>query len=205
MEDIDRNSKNNESFEWIHSAKYEKIKPIELRFLSKHTDFVYLLASLEKSKNDENNLYPHTMLNYVVIVPNDKITKIIMITDLINYSEGMVLIFVLLRFLIRIMSLVPNDVCRSSIWIDTMGMAIGFSSHGSDTIKNRPERILVFTVSVFAILIGTLYSGIAYQQITERKSILVNSIENVIQLKMQVYAPIEFQRVSNFGVQHKIR
>lgn len=128
-------------------------------------DFLHLLrryATKEKivALSDDDfklpKLHAHGYVDYVLIVPNESIetTQIwltIIRSPLVRVWTVVVVIFTIARKLLQ--SFAPAPIATmSDILFDTIGLAFGTASGGAHRIRYRPERILVLSLSIVAML-----------------------------------------------------
>lgn len=119
-------------------------------------------------------LYPNEYESFVIVVPNilhshSSFFKTLLSTPLVNIWVLAISIFSLGRKALRTL-IGSHSNSFIEIFFNTFGMSFSATSQtprrGSAADTNRPERVLVLFLSIFAMLAGILCSGMLFQQFT---------------------------------------
>lgn len=104
--------------------------------------------------------HPHKFATYVVLVPKTFISNFDFInvlgrSSLLRIWLSSILIYTALRKVVQILTWSPPRTI-ASIFFEVIGIMFGGTSPSN--IYNRPERILVWSITVYALLVNIIFS-----------------------------------------------
>lgn len=133
-------------------------------------------------------LYPNEYESFVIVVPNilhsnSSFFKTLLNSPLVTIWVLAISIFSLGRKALRTLN-GSHSNSFIEIVFNTFGMSFGATTQtprrGSAADTNRPERVLVLFLSVFAMLASILCSGMLFQQYTTTVAMSsINSLEDL--------------------------
>lgn len=127
--------------------------------------------------------YPYGMENYVILVPSIKKQKYLIIdfiigSPLINVWAITIVLFLSIRIVIRKLTHTMIYTNVSALFLNTFGHSFGVA----DVLvtRSRSERILMFFLSLFALLSGILLSGSLFEHLTNvSDEFTINTIDDL--------------------------
>ena len=138
--------------------------------------------------------YPFNEDKLVIIVPNKMVATSLLI-KLILESPLLVVwsITIIVMTILRLAFLQKNGKNRANhtgrIILDTYSIA--FTGAGFVTIKKRPERILMFSLSIFSILSSIFCTSLIFQQYTsDLMHPVINSIEELNKSDLEIHGSV---------------
>lgn len=133
---------------------------------------------------------PYRYDRTVVIVPNNNISTLFLLQNIVRSTIfiiwiGISLTFMLLRKLFQNITKSPY-MPMVKIFFDSLGLLIGTAS--GSKVFNRPERILTLWLSIFAVLTSLLFSGFLFQQMAgSSKASTINNLKDLEKTKLKLY------------------
>lgn len=139
-------------------------------------------------------LYPHDAQQYMLIVPSmlkttSKLSEFIFRSPLIRIWATVIGMFTIIRIIQRKLTNPKEHVSRLMyIPINTLGLSFGTTSVTG--VRSRAELITTFSLSVFGMLAGLLFSGLLFEQLVTTES--VQEITSLIDLSKYPDIPIAY-------------
>lgn len=170
---------------------------IQLSFGNKSVCFIYrflanrsviMLESQIHVRLGDMPLYPSEYESFVIVVPNLLHSNSSFFHTLLNIPLVNIWLLAISIFSVGRKALRTLNGSRSNGFIEivfnTFGMSFGATSQtprrGSAGDNNRPERVLVLFLSVFAMLASILCSGMLFQEFTNTVTMSsINSLEDL--------------------------
>lgn len=137
-----------------------------------------------------NNIFPHTVIEYVIVLPNFEISNSIIFTTLVRSPLFTVWAFIIilvsiLRKILQRFAVTPLRKPRSynDLFFDSMGRAFGTTI--IETIDIRSERVLLVAMSLVTVLAGILCSGMLIEKFYSKR--YTPSVQTIEELKTSGY------------------
>lgn len=158
--------------------------------------WISLCPQMTLNKNLLGSLFP---VRYLVVVPRIVIesNRFLDYFNPVKVVAGLLLstsIFVGIRYCCRLVdtTLVNKNSSLVSSFIDTFGRSLGIGT-GAWLGRSTAERQLLTVISIFAILSGSIFSGVLYEQqlFMHEQKFRLNSLDDICLASMKLHIPMD--------------